>query len=166
MEEKICYLGREKICIEISLLHSYKTIKHSLLLSVRLNADIGTRTNLVSEVLLNPFIFLQVQYQTFQASCGFKFLIRCLTARVELDGLNIWLEECFRDIADGLGFIPKDDPDTCHRNFDQPQRGCLPCFGTSRGIIWIGTWRTLHPQLILHAPGAISVHSGFSPSKP
>ena len=42
--------------------------------------------------------------------------------------------------ADGLGFILKDDPETCHRNFDPPRRGWLSRFGTPRGIIWIGTW--------------------------
>ena len=41
-----------------------------------------------------------------------------------------------------------------------------PRFGTPRGVIWMGTWRTLHPRRILHAPGAISVHRGVSPGKP
>ena len=31
-----------------------------------------------------------------------------------------------------------------------------------RDIIWMGTWRTLHPQRILHVPGAIIVHVDFS----
>ena len=35
-------------------------------------------------------------------------------------------------VADGLGFIPKDDPVTCHRNFDLPRRGWLPRFGLGR----------------------------------
>ena len=36
------------------------------------------------------------------------------------------------------------------------------CQGTHRGIIWQGTWRTLRPRLILHAPGAsISLHIGL-----
>ena len=39
--------------------------------------------------------------------------------------------------------------------------GWLPRFSTLRGIIWIWTWRTLHPWRILHAPGAISVHCSF-----
>ena len=49
--------------------------------------------------------------------------------------------------------------------FDQPLRGWLPRFDIPRGIIWMGTWRTLHPRRILHAPGAISVHDGFSPGE-
>ena len=69
-------------------------------------------------------------------------------------------------IADGLGFIPKDAPETYHHNFDQPRRGWLPRFGTPRSIIWMGTWRTLHPRRILHARGVISVHVGFSPCEP
>ena len=59
-------------------------------------------------------------------------------------------------IADGLEFIPKDDPETCLRNFDQQRRGWLPRFCALRGIIWMGTWRTLQPSRILHTPGAIS----------
>ena len=62
-------------------------------------------------------------------------------------------------IADCRGFIRKDDPDTCHRNFEW--RGWLPRFGTPRGIIWIGTRRILHPRRILHATGAINVHDSF-----
>ena len=38
----------------------------------------------------------------------------------------------------------------------------LNCFGTPKDIICMGTSRTLHPRLILHVPGAISVHGGFS----
>ena len=30
----------------------------------------------------------------------------------------------------------------------------------------MGTWSTLHARRILHAPGAISVHGGFSPGEP
>ena len=33
-------------------------------------------------------------------------------------------------------------------------------FGTPKGIIWMGTWRTLQPRRIL-APGAISVYDSF-----
>ena len=50
--------------------------------------------------------------------------------------------------------------------FDQPLRGWLPRFDIPRGIIWMGAWRTLHPRRILHAPGAINVHGGFSPGEP
>ena len=57
--------------------------------------------------------------------------------------------------------FPKDEPETCYRNFDPPWREWLPRFDTPRGIIWMGTWRTLHPRRILHAPGAISVHGSF-----
>ena len=39
-------------------------------------------------------------------------------------------------------------------------------FGTSRGIILMQTWRTLHPRRILHASGAISVYRGVSPGEP
>ena len=30
----------------------------------------------------------------------------------------------------------------------------------------MGTWRTMHPRRILHAPGDIGVHDGFSPGEP
>ena len=30
----------------------------------------------------------------------------------------------------------------------------------------MGTWKTLHPRLILHTPGAISLHGSFSTGKP
>ena len=56
--------------------------------------------------------------------------------------------------------------DACHRNFDPPQRGWLPRYGIPRDIIWMGTWWTLYPRRILHAPGAISVHGGVSPDTP
>ena len=39
------------------------------------------------------------------------------------------------DISDGLGFIPKDDPETCRHNFDQPRKGWLYRFGTPKDII-------------------------------
>ena len=35
-----------------------------------------------------------------------------------------------------------------------------------RGIIWMGTWRTLHPLWISHTLGAISVHGSVSPGEP
>ena len=47
---------------------------------------------------------------------------------VELDEFNVGLELRQQVIADSLGFIPKDNPETCHRNFDPPQRGWLPRF--------------------------------------
>ena len=50
------------------------------------------------------------------------------------------------DIAVDLRRISKDDLETCHHNFDPPRRVCLPRFGTPRGIIWMGTWRTLHSE--------------------
>ena len=37
--------------------------------------------------------------------------------RVELGGFNVGLEQCLWVIANGLGFPPKDDMETCHRNF-------------------------------------------------
>ena len=39
-----------------------------------------------------------------------------------MSGFNVGLEQRKRAIADGLGVIPKDDPETCHRNFDPPRR--------------------------------------------
>ena len=36
----------------------------------------------------------------------------------------------------------------------------------SRVIIWMGTWRTLHPQRILHRPNTICVHGSVSPGVP
>ena len=79
--------------------------------------------------------------------------------RAGLGGFNVGLEQSQWAIVNGLGFILKDDPETCHRNFDSPRREWLLRFDTPRGIIWKGTWRTLHPRQILHAPGAISVYS-------
>ena len=81
--------------------------------------------------------------------------------RLSVSGFNVGLEQRKWAIADGLGFIPKDHPETCHRNFDPTRRRWLPRFDTPRDIIWMGTWRTLHPRRILHAPGAISVHGSF-----
>ena len=78
-----------------------------------------------------------------------------------MSGFNVGLELRLWDIADGRGFIPKDDPETCYRNFDPPRRGWLPNFGTPTGIIWVGTWRTLLPRQILHAPISFSVHGSF-----
>ena len=46
----------------------------------------------------------------------------------------------------GLGLIPKNDPETCRYNFNLSWRGWFPRFGTPRGIIWMGTWRTLHSE--------------------
>ena len=69
-------------------------------------------------------------------------------------------------IADSLGLIPKDGPETCHHNFNLPRRGWLPRFCASRGTIWMATWRTLPPRRNLHAPGAINVHGGVSPGEP
>ena len=48
-------------------------------------------------------------------------------------------------IADGLGHIPKDDPETCYHNFNPLWREWLPSFGTHRGVIWMGTRRILLP---------------------
>ena len=45
--------------------------------------------------------------------------------KVGLDVFNVGLELRHWVIADGLEFIPKDDPDTCHRNFDPLRRGFL-----------------------------------------
>ena len=44
--------------------------------------------------------------------------------------------------------------------------GCRPCFGNPRCIIWMGTWRMLHPIRILHALGAFSVHVGVLLGEP
>ena len=59
--------------------------------------------------------------------------------------------------ANGLGVNPKADPETSGLailNLRQVARPSL-CQGTPRGIIWMGTWRTLNPRRLLHAPGAI-----------
>ena len=45
---------------------------------------------------------------------------------VELSVFNVGLEQRYWAIADGLGFIPKDDLETCHRNFYPTRRGWLP----------------------------------------
>ena len=41
-------------------------------------------------------------------------------------------------IAEDLGLIPKDGPETCHHNFDLPWRGWIPGLATPRGIILNG----------------------------
>ena len=61
-----------------------------------------------------------------------------------------WIEERIFGSAQwaiviGLRYIRKDDPET-HHNFDPPRRGWLSCLGTSIGMIWMGTLRTLHPR--------------------
>ena len=61
---------------------------------------------------------------------------------VGLVGFNVGVERRYWFFADGLEYIPKDGPETCHRNFYPPRRGWLPSFGTPRSIIWKGTWRT------------------------
>ena len=45
-----------------------------------------------------------------------------------LGGFNVSLELRWWAFADGLGFFPKDNPDTCHRNFNLPKRGGSPAF--------------------------------------
>ena len=52
-----------------------------------------------------------------------------------MGGFNVGLELRYWTIADGLGFIPKDDPETFHRNFDPPRRGLLPRYGTPQNIM-------------------------------
>ena len=44
-------------------------------------------------------------------------------------------------IADCLGLILKDGPETYHYNFDPPQRGWLAHFGTPGHIIYMGSWK-------------------------
>ena len=62
-------------------------------------------------------------------------------------------------IADGLGLILKDSPETCHHNFDPSKWRWFPRFGTPRGIIRMELGRhSTHD--ILNAPSAISVHGG------
>ena len=78
-----------------------------------------------------------------------------------MGGFNVGLELRWRAIANGLGFIPTDDPETCHRNYDPPRREWLSRYGAPRCIIRMGTWRTLHPRRILYAPGVISVQRHF-----
>ena len=69
-------------------------------------------------------------------------------------------------IAVCLRLILKDGPETSNRNFDPPGREWLPRFGIVRGIIWMGSWRTLHSPQILHAPSAISVYVSVLPGRP
>ena len=78
-----------------------------------------------------------------------------------LSGFNVGQELRQWAIADGLGFSQKDDPETCHHNFDPPRRGWRPGFGTPKGIILDGNLKDIAPLRILHAPDAVSVHGGF-----
>ena len=63
--------------------------------------------------------------------------------------------------ADGLRLIPRNGMNICHHNSDSSRRGWLP-----RGIIFIGSCRTLLPRWILSAQRAISVHDIILPEKP
>ena len=45
------------------------------------------------------------------------------TCWIGLSEFNVGLELRKSAVADGLGFIPEDDPETCHHNFDPPRRG-------------------------------------------
>ena len=87
-----------------------------------------------------------------------QFLMQDVARQV---GFNVKLEERSGLLPTVWGHIPKDCSETCHYNFDPLRRRWLPLFGTPRGIIWMGTWRILHPRRILHAPGAISLHGSF-----
>ena len=86
--------------------------------------------------------------------------------RIELVGVNIGLE--LHAIADILRLNPKSNLMTCHHNFDLPQREWLSCFGAPRGIIWMGTWRTLHPRQNIHALAYMAVfpHANLEPGPP
>ena len=42
---------------------------------------------------------------------------------IGLGGFDVGLELRQQAIADGLGVIPKDDPDPCYLNFDPPLSG-------------------------------------------
>ena len=44
----------------------------------------------------------------------------------ELGGLNAGLELRYWTIDDGRGYIPKDDPGTCHRKFSSAPEGMAP----------------------------------------
>ena len=61
---------------------------------------------------------------------------------VGLGGFNVRLDQRQWSIVDGLGFILKDDPETCHRNFDLPRRGWFPRFGILRGGKELGGYCT------------------------
>ena len=103
-------------------------------------------------------IFLNT-FQLFTTSFFMNFLIHVETNNLSERG---WVSRRTKatqwSIADDLTFVSKDGQKTCNHNFDLPRRGWLPHFGTPRGIIWMRTWRTLHPWRILHAPDAISVY--------
>ena len=72
------------------------------------------------------------------------------------------------DVADGLWVNPNVEPETTGlaililRQMARPSH----CQATSWGYYWQRAWKTLHPRWILHAPSAISIHDGVSPSEP
>ena len=77
-----------------------------------------------------------------------------------MDGFSVGLEPRSELLQPGQA-----GPETCHHNFDLPRRGWFPRFGTPRGIIWKGIWRTLQIRRVLHASSAISIHGGVLPGK-
>ena len=64
--------------------------------------------------------------------------------------------------AGGAGFNPKADSATIGLAILILRQMASPtlCQSTPKGIIDRKSWRTLHPRLILHVPGAIRVHGG------
>ena len=88
--------------------------------------------------IFQKFFFFQNLFKvSFLITIQKKKLLKFLKVKQfwVLGGFNVGLEQHQWAIADGLGFIPKDDPETFHRNFDPLRRGWLPHFGTPRDII-------------------------------
>ena len=52
-----------------------------------------------------------------------------------MSGFSVGLELRKWAIADGLGFIPEDHPETCHHNFDLLRRGCFLEVCTGPGLV-------------------------------
>ena len=69
-------------------------------------------------------------------------------------------------IADDLRLIPENNLETYHHDFDLPRRGWLSNFDTPTCLMWMETWRTLHPRRVIHAPGVISVQGDVLSGKP
>ena len=77
-----------------------------------------------------------------------------------------WARATLVGYSDGLGLVPKDDPETCHCNFDPPQRGWLPRFGTPRRHNLDGNLEDIGPTMDFTCTRRQKLNAGFLPGEP
>ena len=70
---KIFTLHRKKYSLTLNCVRNIVQHPFIVIQNFKVDPDVGIRSNLVSEILINLFVSSQVQNQTFQVSCGFKF---------------------------------------------------------------------------------------------